>query len=1001
MACVAHLRCICVAFTIQIICVYAGGMVAGFSSSQAPVFFSAVHVPGFLPTLQEEEDEMILRLVDGSLMDSSSLFNNSFIVEGISMDPSLLSSMYLNYSQGQNLLPRFWQPQKMEPMPYHKDIVLVADTYNHAIRIVNFARRETSTLVPTIAQDQSTGDVQASYNQCLNVTNSSSPGSCSFAAASNFLESLLMPYSLAIHPHQTHVFVADTRGQAIRMVSIFSKEMTTVFSKLPDLPVDLMWISEKTLIVLLANNQLYSAQFNSSSLQVEKQLSLLLLSNATLQDGRFANAGQLLSMAYNPAGRVLKNISGGEILVSDFHSKVIHSIDLSTGLVSVAAGSLWQVAANSSQEPPPLPSMRDNDPINTTDTAISSLLAGPTMLYYMQRKLYFTDRLVESRTSAIRMWDMLADKVSTISPLMTSISAWGLVVPHVNLSIWADASSGAILSTSQHFDTSIQTGAIPCSIGSFFSSSSMKCMKCSNHTKPEHVDFLTGGSALYPDTLQCSWECTSLYNGMQQPFLCRGVEASIPRPEFSKWGILSASGKLVHICNEGYFRNHTGTCSVCTANSYCSGLDYNFTGLQACPPNSNSPSGAVSVDQCICNRGYIGPNGGQCLLCPPGNICLGGNTTSVCPLNTALVDTAVLLTTFNFSSCKPVAGFYQITQGSAGLRCPYGFYCPGGGGGGSGGLVLTNQTQFIFACPSHSNTSAMGSTSIHQCACKEGYFFSNASLLCLPCPKGSYCIGGSSQHTACPHNLTTAGNGTASIEGCTCPNALPMGASYMYAAGQVHHNATRPCFWRCTQSGFRRVGHFFSDANASCRLCKQPSTHGACPVGMYYAGCNADEDGILDASCSMCTNAFADGNGLQYLTPGSQQNFVGVNDCQWQCAVGFFVDLANQRCKQCTARFCAAGFYRETCYTANRTAGEGEAGCLVCTPEAPEYGFLARANISTTNSCGLRCYTGWWPLQSIWKCCSDNAILGRNGDCVCSAGFQYPSEELNGIVCTL
>ena len=39
---------------------------------------------------------------------------------------------------------------------------------------------------------------------------------------------------------------------------------------------------------------------------------------------------------------------------------------------------------------------------------------------------------------------------------------------------------------------------------------------------------------------------------------------------------------------------------------------------RACPPNSRSPNGSVSITECECDAGYTGENGGLCTKCPDG-----------------------------------------------------------------------------------------------------------------------------------------------------------------------------------------------------------------------------------------------------------------------------------------------------------------------------------------------------------------------------------------------
>lgn len=203
------------------------------------------------------------------------------------------------------------------------------------------------------------------------------------------------------------------------------------------------------------------------------------------------------------------------------------------------------------------------------------------------------------------------------------------------------------------------------------------------------------------------------------------------------------------------------------------------------------------------------------------------------------------------------------------------------------------------------------------------------------------------------------------------------------------------------------AGDYFADRNASCQLCKQPAIHGPCQDGFYYNRCASDaSEGTSDATCQQCTNAplaLQPELAVRYTSPGSQENLVGLNNCGWMCMVGYFLRFSLVTtllsCSPCSSTSCAAGQYRETCTQANRTRN---AGCLNCTQPVPLYGFLGVSEMPTSDSCPVLCQRGWWYLASRNKCCSDHSIIfKKTGDCVCGSGFQTPSPELNGIVCTI
>jgi len=84
-------------------------------------------------------------------------------------------------------------------------------------------------------------------------------------------------------------------------------------------------------------------------------------------------------------------------------------------------------------------------------------------------------------------------------------------------------------------------------------------------------------------------------------------------------------------CNAGYTGPDGGLCTVCEPGSYKSGTG--SASCVICPQNSNTkPTKTTNLFDCQCNAGYQGPDGGECLPCAAGTFKLGlGPTCSDCP----------------------------------------------------------------------------------------------------------------------------------------------------------------------------------------------------------------------------------------------------------------------------------------------------------------------------------------------------------------------------------
>eukprot|EP00961_Rhodomonas_salina_P246199 3326620-Rhodomonas_salina.1 len=162
-----------------------------------------------------------------------------------------------------------------------------------------------------------------------------------------------------------------------------------------------------------------------------------------------------------------------------------------------------------------------------------------------------------------------------------------------------------------------------------------------------------------------------------------------------------------------------------------------------CPPRSalapfhNTP--APSLQQCLCNAGYSGPDGGECVPCAPGmfKARAGNATCEPCPPGSA----QPLGGASSCSEC-PAQTFASASKLEC-LSCPDGSFppsadtpscvCTAGYGGPSGGPCS----------PCTSGTYKREAGSGACTACPPGSFTSqsNASTFCSVCPPGTYLAG--------------------------------------------------------------------------------------------------------------------------------------------------------------------------------------------------------------------------------------------------------------------
>lgn len=247
------------------------------------------------------------------------------------------------------------------------------------------------------------------------------------------------------------------------------------------------------------------------------------------------------------------------------------------------------------------------------------------------------------------------------------------------------------------------------------------------------------------------------------------------------------------VCPEGFTGGEGGVCTACQPGSYRAGTltfserrsaclpcdeGYYATSSEMsqcdqCPPHSFSGEGSDNIDDCKCDPGYTGSDGGPCNECNPGkykeasgsascDLCGAGKYSSESKATSESVctpcfdnSTSVPGSTSN-TACLCIAGMYR--SGDECVDCPSDHFC------GTGTIALGADTE----CPLFS-TSPSGSTIDTQCLCNAGYYRSGVDV-CTICPPDHFCGKGSlaplSEHE-CPEHSKSP-EGSVDEDACTC-----------------------------------------------------------------------------------------------------------------------------------------------------------------------------------------------------------------------------------------
>lgn len=226
-------------------------------------------------------------------------------------------------------------------------------------------------------------------------------------------------------------------------------------------------------------------------------------------------------------------------------------------------------------------------------------------------------------------------------------------------------------------------------------------------------------------------------------------------------------------CNAGYVGQNGGPCSPSPAGSY-----KNSTGTGptlSCPQNSISPAASTDITNCSCLPGYVGQNGGMCSPSPAGwyKDSTGSGPSLSCPGNSTSPSASTSIT-----NCSCLPGYTGQNGGSC-SACGAGRYKTGTNAGPcvncprSTFSVIIAATRIEDCTKCKVNSTALeGSDGADDCKCDAGYWMQDINLPlapCLQCVPGKYAEQGAAACTDCGAGKYASASGSTSISAClTC-----------------------------------------------------------------------------------------------------------------------------------------------------------------------------------------------------------------------------------------
>jgi TNFR/NGFR cysteine-rich region len=489
-----------------------------------------------------------------------------------------------------------------------------------------------------------------------------------------------------------------------------------------------------------------------------------------------------------------------------------------------------------------------------------------------------------------------------------------------------------------------------------------------------------------------------------------GSTAPTPCPTYTT----SSTGKsVITDCKAiaGYYFNGVNVLQ-CPVYFYC---PVGSTAPLPCPNNTISSAGSGSISGCTAKPGYYGQAGTLPMICPAGSYCPGGNTVTICGVES--------FSNFGQSSCTPcqeacTLGNFETsvcnsTTNRVCLSCPLDSYCLGGTSMSVCTSACVAGTYETTACTSTSNrvcttcpagSACPGGTSITTCVSGSNYSLggqescttctpicspgtyqttncnTTTNRLCSACPENSYCLGGTNMQ-ACTSSCMP---GYYEIQACT---PITNRECYICPAGYACPGGTEiyPCV-----SGV----NFSFGGKPNCTTCRSE-----CQAGTRQTvQCDSDKDRL----CSGCPNGY-------YCLGGAHVDYCFP---YFSCDPGTYettpcLPTNNRVCTPCPAGYaCPGGVVLNSCVSQVNYSTGGQSTCSLCLDVCNPGTYQTTECNTTTNrvctSCPPSSYClGGTNMQACENVCSGGfyettaCTSTTNRVCIlCPAGYACPGGTL-------
>jgi hypothetical protein len=290
------------------------------------------------------------------------------------------------------------------------------------------------------------------------------------------------------------------------------------------------------------------------------------------------------------------------------------------------------------------------------------------------------------------------------------------------------------------------------------------------------------------------------------------------------------------------------TCTDCAADTYSTTLgSYDSGSCLSCPENSQSPTGSILSNNCLCNLGFMGATCDFCWACVAGKykITVGNSVCLDCDAGKYLTTTGATIASSCVNCgagkyaavaasivCKDYdAGTYSAVASSVCTSCVAGKY--------SSTLRASTDTTCINCVAGTYSSTVRASTDTTCISCDAGTYSSVASSVCTDCDAGTYSAVASSVCTSC-----VAGKYSSIVRASTDSTCISCDAGkYSETVGaSVASNCTD-----CVVNQYSEMG------STKCTSCPENTGHLLRAQSITACLCKPGYTGSNGGACTACT----------------------------------------------------------------------------------------------------------------------------------------------------